>query len=138
MLITLENYQTVIQEYVKRNELHSITLKDYFEKVESGLAPNMSSFEMSRYCSEVAASMITIHPEFDRLAAFILMSFHHETTSSSFSEKIAYIQKSKKILHPEKVELIQNNAEIIDKMIVYERDFSLNYFGAVSMLKSYT
>ncbi|KAL6122855.1 hypothetical protein NUSPORA_00116 [Nucleospora cyclopteri] len=137
MKITRQNYKELIKSYIERNDLKAVDFQEFFAKLENGLAADMTPAEMADYCSGIAASMITVHPQYDRLASAILMSFHHSVTSNSFSEKISIIQAKKGILNKEIVEMIKVNAKTYDSLLKYERDFDLNYFGMVSMLKSY-
>lgn len=137
MLLGVENYKSVIQAYVEERQIKGIDLQKYFDKVDSGLASDMSSEEMVRYCSEVAASMITISNEYNALAAVILIKDHQASTLNSFSEKILFIQQNKNILNDDIVKLVEENAHVFNSIVDYERDFMFDYFGFISLLRSY-
>ena len=137
MVVTVENYKEIITTWLEEKKIEYIDLTSYFKKVDSGLADNMSELELIRYCGEVAASMITIHSKYNDFAALILMKHHHSTTSNSFAEKFLHIQNKKDIFADNFVELVQRHKDQYENMIDYDRDFNFDYFGTISLFKSY-
>lgn len=137
MILTIENYKQIISSYVEEKGIKEIDLNDYFTKVDSGLANEMTSCELVRYCGEVAASMITVFNAYNDLAAIILIKDHHSKTFESFSQKIQFVQESKNTLNDEIYACIMQNAKVYDSIVDYSRDYHFDYFGFISLLKSY-
>merc|ERR1712131_56301 len=135
--LTTTNYRQVIHSIISNRNLDAIEMDKFMEKVESGLAEEISVAQLAQYISEVAASMISIHPQFDILAASIMIYYLHQITLPTFSEKFSEIQRNKNILHESKIELVKKYAKEFDSIVDYSRDYELSYFSVVSLIKSY-
>lgn len=136
-LITLENYREEIRGYVDIFKLDGVDITILLNKITSGLAAGMTSYALSRYCSEVSAVMITQNNDYGKLASVILSAYHTSVTLPSFSEKCKLLNYHNGNWNKEIYELIVKNAEIYDNMIEYSRDFELSYFAIHSLMKSY-
>lgn len=136
-LISLHNYREKISEYIRTYNLSNIDENEFILKVESGIANQMSPLDVAKFCSEVAAAMLTQHSDFAKLASVILMSYHSASTLDTFSGKILLIKQSSEILDPEICEIVMRNGEAYDSMVDYTRDFDLSYFAIHSLMRSY-
>ncbi|ADM12412.1 ribonucleoside diphosphate reductase [Encephalitozoon intestinalis ATCC 50506] len=126
-----------IEEYTNLLKLQHVNVDELMEKIASGWCEDMTRKEIVDYCSETAASMITKHPEYGWISSRIIVSYIHDITMDSFVEKIKYIQKYQGTISEEMYKIIVENAEIIDSIIDYEKDFLFNYFGILTLMKSY-
>lgn len=126
-----------VERYVKELGLEHVDVSEFMEKVESGWCDEMSKKEVTDYCGETAASMITRHPEYSRLSGRIVMSYIRENTMESFTEKIKYIQRHRGIIAEDMYGIIMEHGDTIERMIDYERDFEFGYFGLLTLMKSY-
>lgn len=136
-VLTLQNFDTEIRSYVSKYNLRHIDVDGFLVKINSGIAPNIGAEELTKFASEAAAALLTVHSDYAKLASVILMTFHQAVTFNSFSEKIQLIRQNTAILNLEIYELIIRNAAEYDAMIDYSRDFSLSYFALNSLLRSY-
>jgi ribonucleoside-diphosphate reductase alpha chain len=125
-----------------------MTFIDPFEicqKVVSGIYDGITTVELDNLAAEIAASMTTRHPDYAILAARIAVSNLHKQTSKSFSNtmKMLYEYKDPKtkenasLLSKETYEVIRKNAALLDSTIIYDRDFSYDYFGFKTLERSY-
>ena len=114
-------------------------------KVVSGLYDGVSSTELDQLSSETAASMITTHPDYGKLAARIAITALYKDVEKDFS-RIAtklyeYINpktgEKAGMISDEVYSVIQNHADELDAMIVHDRDFNFDYFGFMTLRKSY-
>ncbi|KAI5176625.1 ribonucleoside-diphosphate reductase subunit M1, partial [Pancytospora epiphaga] len=137
ILITLENYGALIPEYVKEHGLSHANTSLLRERIDNGIVKSMSSHALAYYAGEVAASMITQHPDYGRLAAVILASYHTAVTTASFSEKIRLLDQYVGNLKGTLVDFVAANSAEIDAYIDYSRDFNLSYFALNSLIRSY-
>ena len=137
MVLSYKNYIEIITTYVDEFKIEGLNLPLFFDKVSSGLALDMTPTEMTKYCSEIAATMITIHPSYNKLAAIILIKHLHENTFNTFSDKMMYIQQEKNIFDNHIMELIINNMNVYNSIVKYERDYNFDYFALISLQKSY-
>ena len=114
-------------------------------KVIEGLYDGVTTSELDSLAAETAASMTTVHPDYAQLAARISVSNLHKNTKKSFSETMAdlyeYVnprtEKKSPLLSDEVSKVIQDNAELLDSTIIYNRDFGYDYFGFKTLERSY-
>ena len=124
-------------EYVKTIEIA--------KKVIDGMYDGVSTQELDELAAETAATLTTKHPDFATLAARIAVSNLHKTTSKSFSSTMkrlyTYVnpktEENASLLSKEVYGVINKNAAILDSSIIYDRDFSYDYFGFKTLEKSY-
>jgi len=115
------------------------------KKVIDGLYDGVSTQELDELAAETAATLTTKHPDFATLAARIAVSNLHKTTSKSFSSTMkrlyTYVNpktgENASLLSKEVYGVINKNAALLDSSIIYDRDFSYDYFGFKTLEKSY-
>lgn len=118
---------------------------DIAKKVISGIYDGVTTVELDNLAAETAASLTTSHPDYAKLAARIAISNLHKTTSKSFSNTMkrlyTYIdpktEKNASLISREAYGVIKNNAALLDSTIIYDRDFSYDYFGFRTLERSY-
>ncbi len=114
-------------------------------RVIEGLYDGVTTSELDNLAAEVAATMTTSHPDYARLAARISVSNLHKNTKKSFSSVMTdlyeYINprtgKKAPLLSDEVYDIIMKNADELDSTIIYNRDFSYDYFGFKTLERSY-
>lgn len=114
-------------------------------KVIDGLYDGVSTEELDNLAAETAAMMVMQHPDYGTLAARIAVSKLHKRTSGSFfsTMKRLYTNVDAKTGQPAPLisrkawSVIQQHAAELDEMIVYDRDFSYDYFGFKTLERSY-
>jgi len=114
-------------------------------KVINGLYDGVSTQELDNLAAEIAATMTTKHPDFAKLAARIAVSNLHKTTSKSFSNTMKrlyqYIDpktgQNAPLISKDTWRVIKANAAELDEAIIYDRDFSYDYFGFKTLERSY-
>src|ERR1700742_1114035 len=118
---------------------------DVAKKVIEGLYDGVTTTELDNLAAETAASLTVKHPDYALLASRIAVSNLHKNTIKSFSEtmKLLYECTDSKtgkhvpLLADDIWETIQQNAELLDSTIIYDRDFGFDYFGFKTLEKSY-
>jgi ribonucleoside-diphosphate reductase alpha chain len=114
-------------------------------KVVSGLYDGVSSTELDQLSAETAASMVTVHPDFGKLAARIAITALYKNVEKDFSvvakKLYEYInpQTGEKagMISDEVYDVIVKYSRELDGMIVHDRDFNFDYFGFMTLRKSY-
>ena len=114
-------------------------------KVINGLYDGVSTVELDNLAAEIAASMTTRHPDFAKLAARIAVSNLHKVTSKSFSNTMkrlyTYVDpktgENAPLISKETWKVIHENAAELDEAVLYDRDFSYDYFGFKTLERSY-
>ncbi len=118
---------------------------DIAKKVIAGIYDGIATEELDNLAAETAATMSTMHPDYAQLAARISTSNLHKTTSSSFSNTIGRLYKyinpktgeHSPLVSRELYELVKENANTLDSIPIYERDFDYDYFGFKTLERSY-
>ncbi|MFT4830618.1 MAG: ribonucleoside-diphosphate reductase alpha chain [Psychroserpens sp.] len=114
-------------------------------RVIEGLYDGVTTSELDNLAAEIAATMTTTHPDYAKLAARISISNLHKNTKKSFSETMkdlyVYVNprngKKAPLLSDEVYKVIEENAEVLDSTIIYNRDFGYDYFGFKTLERSY-
>ncbi|WP_116771927.1 ribonucleoside-diphosphate reductase subunit alpha [Maribacter litoralis] len=114
-------------------------------RVIEGLYDGVTTSELDNLAAEIAATMTTTHPDYAKLAARISVSNLHKNTKKSFSQTMndlyTYVNprtgKKAPLLSDEVHKVISENSERLDSTIIYNRDFSYDYFGFKTLERSY-
>lgn len=118
---------------------------DVAKKVIEGLFDGVSTPELDNLAAEIAATMTVQHPDYAKLAARIAISNLHKTTSKSFSNTMkrlyTYVDpktgENAPLISKETYGIVKKNAAVLDSTIIYDRDFSYDYFGFKTLERSY-
>lgn len=114
-------------------------------KVIEGVYDGVTTSELDNLAAEVAATNTVTHPDYALLASRIAVSNLHKNTKKSFSETMTDLHNYKDPVTGEKAsllatdvqEIIQENAELLDSTIIYDRDFNYDFFGFKTLERSY-
>ncbi|RYZ46217.1 MAG: ribonucleoside-diphosphate reductase subunit alpha, partial [Sphingobacteriales bacterium] len=95
--------------------------------------------------AETAASLAIKHPDYALLASRIAVSNLHKNTLKSFSETMSKLHgytdlhtgRKVPMIADDVMQIIDDNAELLDSTIIYDRDFGFDYFGFKTLEKSY-
>jgi ribonucleoside-diphosphate reductase alpha chain len=114
-------------------------------KVIEGIYDGVTTSELDNLAAEIAASFTATHPDYALLASRLAVSNLHKTTNKSFSKTMKALyeyvdpkngQKAQ-LIADDVHEIIKKNAATLDSHIIYDRDFSYDYFGFKTLEKSY-
>merc|ERR1719411_1817256 len=112
-------------------------------KVINGLYGGVTTVELDNLAAETAATMTTRHPDYALLAARIVVSNLHKETKKVFSEVVKDLYQMKShgrptpMISEQHYKIIMANADRLNSAIVYDRDFSYQYFGFKTLERSY-
>tara|TARA_B100000989_G_scaffold128393_1_gene95348 strand:- start:4483 stop:6876 length:2394 start_codon:yes stop_codon:yes gene_type:complete len=114
-------------------------------RVIEGVYDGVTTIELDNLAAEVAATNAVTHPDYAQLASRIAVSNLHKTTKKSFTETMRdlhdYIDpitgENASLIAEDVWEIIQKNAELLDSSILYDRDFSYDFFGFKTLERSY-
>ena len=118
---------------------------DVAKKVIEGIYDGVATTELDNLAAETAASLATKHPDYALLASRIAISNLHKNTIKSFSETMRKLYdyadsgsgKKTPLIADDVWQVIEENAELLDSSIIYDRDFGFDYFGFKTLEKSY-
>jgi len=114
-------------------------------KVIEGLYDGVSTTDLDNLAAEVAAAKTTEHPDYALLASRIAVSNLHKETKKLFSEVMSDLfhytdpktGQNASLLAEDVYQIIQENREVLDSSIIYDRDFRYDYFGFKTLTRSY-
>jgi ribonucleoside-diphosphate reductase alpha subunit len=99
-----------------------IAQKTFYEMYDG-----ISTSSIDDISADVSANMMTVDPDYEVLAARILVSNMHKTYPKKFSDSMKGISNV--------TDTIKEVAHQFDDMIVHERDYMFGYFGIKTMQK---
>ncbi|MBL7699436.1 MAG: ribonucleoside-diphosphate reductase subunit alpha [Chitinophagaceae bacterium] len=122
-----------------------VNVLEVSKKVIEGIYNGVHTTELDNLAAETAASLAIKHPDYALLASRIAVSNLHKNTLKSFSATMQalydYTDKvtGRKIpmIADDVMQIIEENAELLDSTIIYDRDFGFDYFGFKTLEKSY-
>ncbi|XP_072118541.1 ribonucleoside-diphosphate reductase large subunit isoform X4 [Mobula birostris] len=114
-------------------------------KVIQGLYSGVTTVELDTLASETAATMTTKHPDYAILAARIAVSNLHKETKKVFSDVMedlynyvnSLTNNHSPMISKETFDIVLENKDRLNSAIIYDRDFSYNFFGFKTLERSY-
>ncbi|RKO92022.1 ribonucleoside-diphosphate reductase large subunit, partial [Blyttiomyces helicus] len=115
------------------------------QKVITGVYQGVTTVELDNLAAETAAYLTTKHPDYAILAARIAVSNLHKETNKVFSHVIeelySYVSpktnKPMPMISEKTYQAVKKNEERLNSAIIYDRDFSYNFFGFKTLERSY-
>ena len=114
-------------------------------KVTQGIYDGISTTELDVLAAETAASLVTSHSDYAKLAGRLAVSNLHKTTPKKFSQSIKELHsfvepktnKESSLISNETYSFVQQYKDVLDGAVVQERDFDFDYFGFKTLERSY-
>lgn len=114
-------------------------------KVIEGIYDGVKTTDLDNLAAEVAAAKTIDHPDYALLASRIAVSNLHKETKKLFSDVVTdlyhYIDpktgENAGLIAEDVFEIVQENKELLDSSIIYDRDFRYDYFGFKTLSRSY-
>jgi len=114
------------------------------QKIAVRVHDGIKTSEIDELSSQICAAMITTHPAFGILAGRIVTDNHQKNTSTSFLDVMTKLYKNvdkngdpAPLVSEEVFNITTANAQELQDMIDFTRDFDLGYFGFKTLSKAY-
>lgn len=122
-----------------------VDVTEVAQKVCTGVFDGVTTSALDDLAAETAAYMATKHHDYSLLASRIAVSNLHKNTTKSFSETVEllrnYVSPHTKVPAPlvseELHTFVMKNRDTLDAAVIYDRDFSYDYFGFKTLERSY-
>lgn len=122
-----------------------VNVIDVAKKTIEGIYAGVPTTELDNLAAETAAALTITHPDYAILASRIAVSNLHKNTIKSFSTTMRMLYnyvdiatgKKLPLIAEDVMQIIEEYAELLDSTIIYDRDFSFDYFGFKTLEKSY-
>ena len=113
-------------------EIDPITIA---QKAIQGLYNDITTTEIDNYLSETAAALTVEHPDYSYLAGRIKANALHKETPGFVIASKNLFQDG--LLNEEYYKKVQQNAESIEAIIDYDRDYHFDYFALTTLMRAY-
>lgn len=120
---------------------------DVTRRVAESVIDGISTEEIDNLIAHEAARLVTAHPDYSVLAARILVSRWQKSIPLSFSESVGALHDNidpdtglhAPLVSDELHDLMSNPAlaRTVDRAVVHERDFDIDYFGLLTLKRGY-
>jgi ribonucleoside-diphosphate reductase alpha chain len=122
-----------------------VDVHEVAKKTIEGIYDGVPTTELDNLAAETAASLTTTHPDYAILASRIAVSNLHKNTVKSFSVAMRNLHrycdpvtgKKLPLIADDVMKIIDENEEVLDSTVIYDRDFAFDYFGFRTLEKSY-
>jgi ribonucleoside-diphosphate reductase alpha chain len=122
-----------------------VDIYEVAKKAIEGIYDGVATTELDNLAAETAASLTTRHPDYAILASRIAVSNLHKNTVKSFSVTMSNLRgyahpltgKKMPLIADDVMEIIHDNADLLDSTIIYDRDYGFDFFGFKTLEKSY-
>ena len=140
--IYFDKITTRIANLIEEDELNKINPIMIAQKVVASIYPGITTEILDLESAKICANLATTHPLYNNLAARILISNLQKKLKNTFSDKMKIIQEmgiknGKELLDTKFYNYVQENADELNKIIDYKRDFNYDFFGFKTLEKSY-
>ncbi len=96
----------------------------------------ITTTELDDFSASFAATLFKEDPDYLLLASRIAVNNHHKNTSGTFYEKMLSLNDFG-VVSNEFIQSVQKHEKLIEKLINYDRDYSLSYFGFKTLFAGY-
>jgi len=108
------------------------------QKVCNQLQDGMETRKLDEFAAETCAMMQSrYHPNYGLLAARIIIDNHQKNTPSSLLDCVEELYHDNEIVSEKYHDYVCNNADELESMIDYSRDFMFDYFGFKTLERAY-
>lgn len=143
--VHFDKIKTRIHKLIYGLEVSENEVIEISKKVIQGIYDGVPTCELDNLAAETAAAYTTTHPDFAILAARIAVSNLHKNTLKSFSRTMKLLfayrdpqtNSNAPLISEEFYQVVCKHAQEIDSSIIYERDYSFDYFGFKTLERSY-
>ena len=122
----------------------SIDPIDISKKICARIYNGIDTSELDAMSAELCAAMSTNHPDYSKLASRITISNHQKITPNCLTDVIRLGNENKDAigvispLYDKSIaEFILQWSSILDAMIIYDRDYDIDFFGFKTLQRSY-
>ena len=141
------SFNKILNRVKKLGNEHNIAKMNYTSlamKVIDQLYDGITTHQLDELLAEQCASMSSIRPEYNVLASALIISNHQKNVKFGFVTSMNKLYNYKDTLGKhcplvtkEFIEVVNKNKEVWDNLIVYQRDFLIDYFGFKTLEKAY-
>jgi len=126
-----------ISRLINQDEIEYLDPVLVAQKVVASLYPGITTEELDIESAEICVNLSTTHPSYSYLGGRILVSNLHKKTLNKFSSKMQLLADTTDVINKKWLKWVNENADELDKIIDYNKDYIYDYFGFKTLEKSY-
>ena len=107
------------------------------QKVVASLYPGITTEELDIESANICINLSTTHPSYSYLGGRILISNLHKKTLNTFSDKMILLSNETNNINKDWLQYVIDNADELNNIIDYNRDYVYDYFAFKTLEKSY-
>ena len=114
------------------------------QKVCSHIHTGIKTSEVDELASQVCMNLVTTSPEYGTLGGRIVVSNHHKNTSDDYWTVVNDLYNNTDVLGNKSplvsdrfLAIVDKYRHVIHSLLVYDRDYDIDYFGFKTLEKSY-
>lgn len=133
----LLSYDKIFERTKKLGDKYNLDIQysGLVMKIIDQLYDKIKTSQIDELMAEQCASMGSIHYDYSKLAGYICVSNHHKETKHTLLESVQIL--SNKYLSKDYYDMVSKYHKELEHMIVYERNFLIDYFGYKTLERSY-
>ncbi|AUF82540.1 ribonucleoside-diphosphate reductase subunit alpha [Tetraselmis virus 1] len=125
--------------------LPNVDVASISQKVILHLSDGVTTTQLDEYTATMAASMVTVHPNYGELASRVMVSNHHKNTPDSFLKSMKMLMTKnydKKgnlspLISRKIYDIAMSRNSEIERTINYNRDYYFDTFGMATLMRGY-
>lgn len=132
-----------VRKLCLENNIH-INYQNLVIKIVDQLYDGIQTKKIDELMAQQCASMCTIHSDYGKLASATVISNHQKNTDSDILKVVSKLYnfknfkgEHKPLISHEYYNFVSKHSEILNLMIVHQRDYLIDYFGFKTLEKSY-
>lgn len=133
-----------IQRICEQLNLKNVNPYEIAQVTIGAIYDNITTEELDIFASAKCAERISIHPEYNKLAAALCASNLQKITGSDFMKvtnelynNTDFLHKKNSLISEEYYQNVIKNIDQIQAKLDYSRDYSFDYFGIKTLERSY-
>ena len=114
------------------------------QKVINQIYDGIHTTELDEFAAALCVSLVTVNPDYGKLASYLLVSNNHKNTSPSFSEAMNILYnntdgdgKHVPLIAEDVHQIIMKNKDKLNATIKYDRDYDIDFFGFKTLERAY-
>ena len=136
-----------IKRQCKDLDLRWVVPTDVTRRVAESVVDGITTAEIDSLIAQEAARMVTVHPDYSRLAARVMVTRWQKSISSSFCDNVGRLYdhvdpvtgRHTPLVSAELLEIVSDPkySEHLERAIVHDRDKDFDYFGLMTLARGY-
>lgn len=125
-----------IKKHCEKNYCHHVKVVSLCQSIQEKIFNLISTYEISELVASEAISMLTVHPDYGKLASSIIVENYHKSLQMNIFKLYTECYYAL-CISEEFYSIICNNLAFLNSIIDDGRDYLYDYFGLKTLEKSY-